>query len=121
MKPITFLTDLQTRFQIVVLLLLTIALAPHYLSAQTVKEENYTRAMAEFIDGIIHFENGDIEEARYTITAAYLMHPSDPGLSYAISVSYLANGDLTNAAYYGHTSTRTERKNKWYLLNMAEI
>src|SRR5690625_6147449 len=78
MKPITFLTDLQTRFQIVVLLLLTITLAPHYLSAQTVKEENYTRAMAEFIDGIIHFENGDIEEALDKLTAAYLMHSSDP-------------------------------------------
>lgn len=121
MKPITFLTDLQTRFQIVVLLLLTIALAPHYLSAQTVKEENYTRAMAEFIDGIIHFENGDIEEALDKLTAAYLIHSSDPGISYALSVAYLANGDLTNAAYYGQMSTRAEPENKWYLLNMAEI
>src|SRR5690625_6135055 len=101
MKPITFLTDLQTRFQIVVLLLLTIALAPHYLSAQTVKEENYTRAMAEFIDGIIHFENGDIEEALDKLTAAYLMHSSDPRISYALSVAYLTNVEFTYTDYYG--------------------
>lgn len=121
MKPINFLTDLRTRSRIVVLLLLVITHAPQFLSAQTVKEENHERAMAEFIDGIIYFENGEIEKALDKLTAAYLMYSSDPGISYALSVAYLANGDLTNAAYYGQMSTRAEPGNKWYLLNMAEI
>lgn len=89
--------------------------------AQTDEEENRTRAMAEYIDGIVHFENGDIEEALDKLTAAYLIHSTDAGISYALSVAYLANGDLTNAAYYGQMSTRMDPENKWYLLNMAEI
>lgn len=104
-----------------IILLILCLLTPAILHAQTDEEKNRDKAMVEFIDGIVHFENGDIEQALDKLTAAYLIHSSDPGISYALSVAYLANGDLTNAAYYGQMSTRMDPENKWYLLNMAEI
>jgi len=99
---------------------LIFSLTPLSTVAQ-VQDENSARAIASYIDGLTHFENGETELALDKLTAAYLIHSKDAGITYALSEVYLATGDLTNAAYYGQMSTRMKPENKWYHLNMAEI
>ena len=94
--------------------------APVSLLGQA-QDENSARAIASYIEGLTHFENGETELALDKLTAAYLIHSKDAGITYALSEVYLATGDLTNAAYYGQMSTRMKPENKWYHLNMAEI
>ena len=99
---------------------LLLLLAPVSLTGQAQSDDS-ARAIASYIEGLTHFENGETELALDKLTAAYLIHSKDAGITYALSEVYLATGDLTNAAYYGQMSTRMKPENKWYHLNMAEI
>lgn len=89
--------------------------------SQEIDNEDRARAITAYVEGVTHYENGDYELALDQLTAAYLIHTKDAGITYALSEVYRTTGDLTNAAYYGRMSTEMEPENKWYHLNMAEI
>lgn len=97
--------------------------AGSFLQAQTASTLTEDRAAATqaFIDGIMHFENEDYEQALDMLTFAHLKLSDKAGVSFALADVYLATGDLTNAAYYGKIAVDQEPENKWYHLKLAEI
>ncbi len=97
--------------------------AGSFLQAQTSSSltEDHAAARQAFIDGIMHFENEDYEQALDMLTFAHLKLSDMAGVSFALADVYLATGDLTNASYYGKIAVDQEPQNKWYHLKLAEI
>ncbi len=83
--------------------------------------EEISRATKAYIEGIVHFENGEYERALDYLTAAHLKLHNQAGVNFALADVYLATGDYVNAAYYGESAASLEPKNKWYHLKLAEI
>ena len=90
------------------------------LQAQTMSED-HAKATQAYIDGIMHFENEEFEEALDHLTMAHLTLHDDPGVNYALSDVYLATRDYTNAAYYAKSAADLAPENKWYHLKLADI
>lgn len=110
----------QLLIQILILLLFG---AGSFLQAQTASTltEDHAAARQAFIDGIMHFENEDYEQALDMLTFAHLKLSDKAGVSFALADVYLATRDLTNASYYGKIAVDQEPQNKWYHLKLAEI
>jgi len=87
-------------------------------SMQTADE---AEAMRSYIDGLMHFENEEYDEALDDLTFAHMKLSDHAGVSFALADAYLATGDLTNAAYYGKIAVEEEPENKWYHLKLAKI
>lgn len=88
------------------------------LPMQTVEEAEAKRA---YIDGVMHFENEEYEDALDKLTFAHLKLSDHAGVSFALADAYLATGDLTNASYYGKIAAGQDPENKWYHLKLAQI
>lgn len=78
-------------------------------------------AMRSYVDGLMHFENEEYEQALDALTFAHLKLSDQAGVSFALADAYLATGDLTNASYYGKIAAQEEPDNKWYHLKLAQI
>jgi len=87
-------------------------------SMQTADE---AEAMRSYIDGLMHFENEEYDEALDDLTFAHMKLSDHAGVSFALADAYLATGDLTNASYYGKIAVEEEPENKWYHLKLAQI
>lgn len=89
------------------------------------EKPSQSREVAEatqaYIDGVMHFQNEEYEEALDMLTFAHLKLSGHAGVSYALADAYLATRDLTNAAYYGKIAVDQEPENKWYHIKLAEI
>lgn len=87
-------------------------------SQQKMEKAEATQA---FIDGVMHFENEEYEDALDLLTFAHLKLSEHAGVSFALADAYLATGDLTNASYYGKIAAEQQPENKWYHLKLAQI
>jgi len=94
---------------------------PAFAQSGVPMSEDRAAATQAYIDGIMHFENEEYEEALDMLTFAHLKLSDDPGVSYALADVYLATGDLTNAAYYGKIAVDLDPENKWYHMKLASI
>ncbi len=94
---------------------------PLYAQSGTSKSEDLAEATQAYIDGIMHFENEEYEQALDMLTFAHLKLSEKPGVSYALADVYLVMGDLTNASYYGKLAVDLEPDNKWYHMKLAAI
>lgn len=88
-------------------------------SAMQTKEE--AEAVRSYVDGLMHFENEEYEQALDKLTFAHLKLSDHAGVSFALADVYLATSDLTNAAYYGKIAAQQDPENKWYHLKLAQI
>lgn len=78
-------------------------------------------AVRSYVDGLMHFENEDYEQALDKLTFAHLKLSDHAGVSFALADVYLATRDLTNASYYGKIAAEQDPENKWYHLKLAQI
>ncbi|CAN5213758.1 tetratricopeptide repeat protein [soil metagenome] len=94
---------------------------PVFAQTGTPMTEDRAAATQAYIDGIIHFENEEYEQALDMLTFAHLKLSEKSGVSFALADAYLALGDLTNASYYGKIAVDLEPENKWYHMKLASI
>jgi tetratricopeptide (TPR) repeat protein len=94
---------------------------PAFGQAGVPMTEDRAAATQAYIDGIMHFENEEYEQALDMLTFAHLKLSDEPGVSFALADVYLATGDLTNAAYYGKIAVDLDPENKWYHMKLASI
>ena len=78
-------------------------------------------AIRSYVDGLMHFENEEYEQALDKLTFAHLKLSDHAGVSFALADVYLATRDLTNASYYGKIAAEQDPENKWYHLKLAQI
>ena len=87
--------------------------------AMQTREE--AEAVRSYVDGLMHFENEEYEQALDKLTFAHLKLSDRAGVSFALADVYLATRDLTNASYYGKIAAEQDPENKWYHLKLAQI
>lgn len=107
-----------------IFLAITLALlsvAPATAQDSTFQSVEEAEAMRSYVDGLMHFENEEYEEALDKLTFAHLKLSDHAGVSFALADAYLATGDLTNASYYGKIAADLDPENKWYHLKLAQI
>ncbi|MEX2456124.1 MAG: tetratricopeptide repeat protein [Balneolaceae bacterium] len=92
-----------------------------YAQNSRTSSDEIERAKKAYIEGIVHFENEEYEQALDYLTAAHLKLHDQAGVNFALADVYLATRDLVNAAYYGESAANLEPENKWYHLKLAEI
>jgi len=111
-----------TRLVLIILifsaLLWSIPVAAQDPATQTIEE---AEAMRSYVDGLMHFENEEYEQALDKLTFAHLKLSGHAGVSFALADVYLATRDLTNASYYGKIAAEQDPENKWYHLKLAQI
>lgn len=106
------------KFYLLITLLITVCAAPVFAQVSSQERAEATQA---FVDGVMHFENEEYEEALDLLTYAHLKLSEHAGVSFALADAYLATGDLTNASYYGKIAADQDPENKWYHLKLAQI
>jgi len=106
---------------LVLYIICILAAGPLHAQVGSSITEEQAAATRAYIDGIIHFENEEYEEALDQLTFAHMKLSDEPGVNFALADVYLATGDLTNASYYGKIAVDQEPENKWYHLKLAEI
>src|SRR6056297_3017022 len=87
----------------------------------TIQTGDEAEAMRSYVDGLMHFENEEYQQALDDLMFAHLKLSDHAGVSFALADAYLATGDLTNASYYGKIAAQEEPENKWYHLKLAQI
>jgi len=96
-------------------------LVPAMAQESSMQTADEAEAMRSYIDGLMHFENEEYDEALDDLTFAHMKLSDHAGVSFALADAYLATGDLTNASYYGKIAVEEEPENKWYHLKLAQI
>lgn len=104
-----------------IIISMQIWLVPAMAQESSMQTADEAEAMRSYIDGLMHFEMEEYDEALDDLTFAHMKLSDHAGVSFALADAYLATGDLTNASYYGKIAVEEEPENKWYHLKLAQI
>jgi len=75
----------------------------------------------KYVQGLEAYENDEYERSIELLLQARQDLGSGSGINYALADSYLAKGDLPNAALYGKQAVAQSPSNKWFRFKLAQI